>query len=57
MFYVFVQPFTPSCIIANNLFVYRPLEKSLYDEDVCLECQCLNAGVTGDNLDCKKVWY
>lgn len=34
---------------------FRPIGKSKYDPDVCVPCQCSEAGVKGDDLDCVKV--
>lgn len=34
---------------------YRPTGKSKYDPDVCVPCQCSEAGVKGQELDCEKV--
>ena len=34
---------------------YRPTGKSMYDADVCSQCDCLLAGVQNMQTDCEKV--
>ena len=36
---------------------YRPVGKSMYDIDVCTECDCLPAGVQDMQTDCEKVSF